>query len=154
VTFEIDPSNADFGPTVAFRARCPGGETDWFTLGTQLPDEERSLPGPRITSVSPDRNPLKGTLLRNNGEIPAGASVPVTIRGTDLTSDCQIETTVSGRTIELKNPYPERNGFRGLLTYSDLSFRQVSARHLEVHLIVDGPEFGSRGPIGLIWFVE
>ncbi len=36
VTFDVDPSRMDFGPTVAFRARCPEGETEWFTLGTRF----------------------------------------------------------------------------------------------------------------------
>jgi hypothetical protein len=154
ITFDIDPSRVDLGPTVAFRARCPEGETEWYTLGARLSDEERSLSGPRITGVSPDRISLTPTLMRNEGEIPAGAGVPVTIRGNQLTSDCSLDATVNGGSIELNNLLPDRNGFRGLLLYRDISNREVSARHLEVHLVVDGPGFGSRGPIGYIRFVE
>jgi hypothetical protein len=154
VTFDIDPSHMDFGPTVAFRARCPEGETDWYTLGTRLPDEERSLPGPRITSVAPDRISLTRALMRNEGEIPSGAGVSVTIFGNQLTSDCSLDATVNGRSIELNNLLPQRNGFRGLLLYRDISNREVSARHLEVHLVVEGPGIGRRGPIGYIRFVE
>ena len=154
VTFDIDPSKVDFGPTVAFRARCPEGETEWYTLGTRLPDNQRSLPGPRITSVSPDRISLTRTLTRNEGEIQAGAGVSVMIRGNQLTADCGLDATVNGRSIELNNLLPERNGFRGLLMYRDLANREVSARYLEVHLVVQGPKVGPRGPIGYIWFVE
>jgi hypothetical protein len=38
--------------------------------------------------------------------------------------------------------------------YRDISNREVSARYLEVHLVVEGPGIGRRGPIGHIWFVE
>jgi len=154
ITFDIDPSRVDLGPTVAFRARCPEGETEWYTLGTRLPDDQRSLPGPRITTVSPDRVSLTRTLIRNDGDIPAGAGVPVTIYGNQLSGDCSLDATVNGRSIELNNLLPQRNGFRGLLMYRDIANREVSARYLEVHLVVDGPNFGPRGPIGYIWFVE
>ena len=154
VSFDVDPSRLDFGPTVAFRARCPEGDTEWYTLGTRLPDEQRSLPGPRITSVAPDRISLSRTLMRNEGEVPAGSGVQVTIYGNQLSSDCSLDATVNGRSIELNNLLPQPKGFRGLLMYRDISNRQVSARHLEVHLAVSGPGIGPRGPIGYIWFVE
>jgi len=154
VTFDVDPSRMDFGPTVAFRARCPEGETEWFTLGTRLPDEQRSLPGPRITNVAPDRISLSRTLMRNEGEVPAGAGVLVTIYGNQLSSDCSLDATVNGRPIELNNLLPQPKGFRGLLLYRDISNREVSARHLEVHLAVSGPGLGPRGPIGYIYFDE
>jgi hypothetical protein len=154
VTFDVDPSRVDFGPTVAFRARCPEGETEWYTLGTRLPDEERSLPGPRITNVAPGRISLTRTLMRNEGDIPAGAGVSVTIFGNQLSSDCSLDATVNGRSMELNNLLPQRNGFRGLLMYRDISNREVSARYLEVHLVVEGPGIGRRGPNGYIWFVE
>ena len=101
-------------------------------LGTRLPDEQRSLPGPRITNVAPDGISLSRTLMRNEGEVPAGAGVLVTIYGNQLSSDCSLDATVNGRPIELNNLLPQPKGFRGLLLYRDISNREVSARHLEV----------------------
>jgi hypothetical protein len=34
IEFLLDATAADLGPTVRFRAHCPSGDSDWYTLGS------------------------------------------------------------------------------------------------------------------------
>lgn len=154
ISIVVDPTKKDFGPTLAFRARCPGGNTDWRTLGSEpLSAAEFSEPVLRIASVSPDRISLDRALIAGDGDIPAGAGVEVSVRGPLLTAQCTLEASVNGGPIELHNVFPADKHLRGLVLYRDIGNRYVSTRYLELQLVVRGKGF-AREAIKRIHFVD
>ena len=153
VTFDLD-SSTDFGPTIAFRARCPGGDTEPYVLGTERTSAADSAgAGLRITSVMPNQINLDRALIAGNGELPDGAGIPVTIFGRELTPECKPSATVDGREVELMNVMAQQRQIRSLLLYRDFGGRYVSSRYLEVKLSVRGERF-ARVNIEHIRFVE
>ena len=153
LTFDLDTST-NLGPTIAFRAHCPDGETEPYVLGTERAGYgTRTEPGLRVTSVAPDRIDLDSAYIRGEGHIPEGAGVPITIFGSELTADCRPLATVDGREVELKNVWPQKGQIKALLLYRDFGTRYVSSRYLEVKLSVRGQGF-ARVHIAHIRFVE
>ena len=154
ITVDLDPTRSDFGPKVAFRARCPGGDTDWYVLGTErLPDDWRDTETLRVVNVSPDRISLDSALIAGNGDVPEGGGVPVSVLGHRLTADCTPEATVNGVPVELYNVVPQHKKLQALLLFRDFGRRYVSSRYLEVQLGVAGAGF-RRVAIKHITFVE
>jgi hypothetical protein len=153
VTFDLD-TTGDFGPTIALRAQCPGTESDWYILGTKRAPYGTEVPaGLHITGVSPDYINLDRALVAGNGDLAAGAGVPVTMSGSLITPECTPSATVNGSEVELKNVYAQRGQIRSLLLYRDFYNRYVSSRYLEVKLSLHGAGFAVAN-IGYIEFVE
>ena len=137
-----------------FRARCPGGDTEWFTLGSErLSSEEYSRPLLRVAGVSPNYISLDGAVIAGRGEVPPNSGVPVSISGPLLTADCTPEASVNGAPVALGNVFPDGHGFRALLLYRDIGTRYVSSRFLEVQLHLRGAGF-SNVTIRRVLFVE
>jgi hypothetical protein len=53
IEFLLDASNFDFGPTVRFRAHCPFGPSDWFTMGGDPVEFPQRLSSEQIGNVTP-----------------------------------------------------------------------------------------------------
>ena len=53
IEFLLDASSFDLGPTVRFRAHCPFGTTDWFTMGADPQEFPQSPSDQQIGSVTP-----------------------------------------------------------------------------------------------------
>jgi hypothetical protein len=132
IEFLLDASSFDLGPTVRFRAHCPFGTTDWFTMGGDLPEFPQSASNKQIGSVTPAYVDAARGLQQDGG-------VPVKIWGMQFTRDCTAEAQVDGTTVELKNVVSRDKEIDGLLSCSDLQGRPVALRHLEVQLVVNGP---------------
>lgn len=132
VRFAIEPSAHSLGPTVRFRASCPAGVTDWYTLG-QIPldSDARMSDVFRISNVTPESVPYSPAM---DGE--SGAGQRVMIWGRTLGTGCRIETQVNGRDVELKSVISEGRQYRGLLMYSDINYRIISPRYAELKLSV------------------
>jgi hypothetical protein len=130
IEFLLDASAFDLGPKVRFRAHCPYGVTDWFTMGEYPPEElPQRMTSQQIGSVAPGYVAVKG----QNG------AVPIEIWGAQLTKECSPEAQVDGTTVELKNVMARDKAIHGQLLYSDLQGRPVVTRRLELHLVVYGP---------------
>jgi hypothetical protein len=130
IEFLLDASAFDLGPKVRFRAHCPYGVTDWFTMGEYPPEElSQRMTSQQIGNVSPGYVAVKG----QNG------AVPVEIWGAQLTKECMPEAEVDSTTVELKNVMAGDKAIHGQLLYSDLQGRPVVTRRLELHLVVYGP---------------
>ena len=132
VRFAIEPSAHSLGPTVRFRASCPAGVTDWYTLG-QIPldSDARMSDVFRISNVTPDSVHYSPAM---DGESDAGQRV--TIWGKTLGLGCRIETQVNGRNVELKSVIAEGRQYRGLLMYRDIDYDIISPRYAELKLSV------------------
>ena len=116
IEFLLDASNYDLGPTVRFRALCPGSDSDWFIMGgdpVRFP--HRPEPG-QIGSVMPEYV-LKGS--------PQSDVVQVYISGPQITKDCKPDAQVDGTNVELHNIIAFSGEIRGYLNYSDLQSRPV-----------------------------
>jgi hypothetical protein len=130
IEFLLDPSAVDLGPTVRFRAHCPGGDTDWYTMGSQPEEVSQHVSGSQIGNVSPSY------IQAASGTSDGG--VPVTIWGPQIKPGCTPEAQVDGTTVELKNVAVVSKQITGLLLYGDLQGRPVTTRGLEVNLVVYG----------------
>ncbi len=131
IEFLLDASAFDLGPTVRFRAHCPYGVTDWFTMGDYPPEElPQRMTSQEIGDVSP------GYVAAGRGQ---SGAVAVEIWGAQITRECTPEAKVDGTTVELKNVTAGDKQIHGQLLYSDLQGRPVVARHLELDLVVYGP---------------
>jgi len=131
IEFLLDASSFDFGPTVRFRAHCPFGITDWFTMGGDLREFPQSPSSQQIGSVTPVYVEAPKGLQQDVG-------VPIRIWGLQFTRECTAEAQVNGSTVELKNVVARDRQIDALLPYSDLQGRPVTLRHLEVQLVVNG----------------
>jgi hypothetical protein len=137
----------DFGPKVRFRAICPGGTTEWHTLGEPpVPAEKRTASGVAIWSVGPssigfDRSGLEGTAVRFG------------MTGQGLSSECKAEGQVNGRPMELFTVLFFDRKLQGTFNRSELDNREVSARYLEVKVSIRGARLGQVA-IKRIPFVE
>ena len=146
-SLRVEPGAFDFGPTVRFRASCPEGVTDWFTLGSPpVPYDDRMAPGLKIGSVTPesigfDRNP------------DSGGAVRIGIWGLELTPECTAEGEIDGRPLPLHNTFAKPKQITALVKFSDLDGRAISARYLEIKVSIRGPGLGQVA-IQRIPFVE
>ncbi len=131
ISFFLD-TNDDLGPTVRFRAHCPYGDTDWFTMGNPPLEFNERMTTRQIGNVTPQ-------YVKAGPETP-GSGVPVTIWGSQLTSECTPEAEVDGDSVQLANVRASEKQIAALLSYSDLHGRPVVARNFEVKLIVEGQE--------------
>jgi len=131
IEFFLDASNIDLGPTVRFRAHCPGNDTDWFLMGSD------PLPYPEMTTSSQIGSVLPAYV--ETSQRPLGGNFPVTIKGAKITKDCTAEAQIDGNTVELKNAVASYQQISGQLAYSDLQGRPISTRHMDVNLVVNGP---------------
>jgi hypothetical protein len=95
IEFFLDASNIDLGPTVRFRAHCPGNDTDWFLMGSD------PLPYPEVATSSQIGSVLPAYV--ETSQRPLGGNFPVTIKGAKITKDCTAEAQIDGNTVELKN---------------------------------------------------
>jgi hypothetical protein len=131
IEFLLDASSFDLGPTVRFRAHCPFGDTDWFTMGSVPPEPPLHAPSQQIGNVSP--------MYANSPRGQTAGAVPVQIWGQQITRDCKPEAQVDSTTVELQNVVAGDKQIRGQLLYSDLQGRPVVTRRFEVDLVVYGP---------------
>jgi len=133
VQFVIEPRQHSLGFVVQFRASCPAGVTDWYTLGQMPLDyEARRADVFRITSVTPPSIPWTQGMDPDN----SGAGKRFHIFGPRLTADCTIEGQVNGSTVELNNVLYINKQFEGLLMYRDINYDSVSPRFAELKLII------------------
>lgn len=132
IEFLLDASNFDFGPTVRFRAHCPFGTTDWFTMGGEPLEPSQSLSSQQIGNVTP-------AYIATPRGLQQGSGVPIRIWGAKITRECTPEAEVDGTAVELHNAVALERQIQALLLYSDLQRRPVVVRHLEVQLVVYGP---------------
>ena len=129
--FAIDLSPQSVGPTVRFRAVCPSGTTEWYTMG-QIPYDyqERMAKVFRISNVTPES-------VRWSEALDApGAGQRVAIWGSGLPSDCRIEAEANGSSIELNNVVYLSQRYEGLLMYRDVASEPVSPRYAELKLLI------------------
>jgi len=132
LTFDIDPGDFDFGPTVRLRARCPEGTTDWYTLGTMPMDfQHRMADVFAVTNVSPP-------YIQRNPNAFAGSGVNVDLWGARLNRECAPEAEVDGSAVELHNVFAMDKQIKTLIEYSDIRNGPVVARYLEVKLQLFG----------------
>ncbi len=144
IEFFLDP-NVDLGPTVRFRAHCPNGDTDWFTMGSPAAEFNDRMTKHMIGNVTPQ-------YVKAGPETP-GAIVPVTIWGAQLTSQCTLEGEMDGASVQMPIIQALEKQIKTSLSYTDLHGRPVVARYFEVKLIVEGNQ--SRvGDIYQLRFVE
>ena len=149
VQFDIEPRQHSLGFVVRFRASCPAGVTDWYTLGqVPLDDAARRADVFRITSVTPPSIPWTQGMEPDNG----GAGKRFHIFGSRLTADCAIEGQVNGSTVELNNVLYINKQFEGLLMYRDINYDSVSPRFAELKLIIK--RTGLMGAIKRMPFAE
>jgi hypothetical protein len=136
VNLEVTGDNVDLGPTVRFRAVCPGGVTDWYTLGHErLPVEQQMSTPLQIIGVGP-------SWIEQSIQDIGGSAVRISVGGKGLTGECKLEAQVNRRTVELRNAFFRDKHWEALLLRSDLGERAVAARYLEVKFIVNGPHIG------------
>ena len=133
IEFLLDASSFDLGPTVRFRAHCPFGETNWFTMGGEAQQFPQRLSSQEVGNVTPPFVELVTGLQHD------GAAVPIRIWGAHLTRECTPEAQVDGTNVELHNVVALERQIQALLSYSDLHGRPVALRYLEVQLVVNGP---------------
>ena len=130
--FAIEPRSHSLGPAVRFRASCPQGMTDWYTLGQMPFDYDTRMSDVfQIGSVSPDSVRWSSAM---DGE--SGAGQRVNIWGPTLGAGCRIETQVNGRDVELRNIIFEGRRYSGLLMYRDIDYHVISPRYAELKLSV------------------
>ena len=129
IEFNLDAENFDFGPTVRFRALCPRGTTDWYTMGTLPADyAQRSADRMQIGNVNPSY------VTASNDANSPGSAIEITLWGAQFEPGCKAETEVDGASVELQNVYAVNKQIKGLLLRSDIQQRAITARYLEVDL--------------------
>jgi hypothetical protein len=132
-TFAVDPKSHSIGPWVRFRATCPAGTTDWYTLGQiQLDYDTRMSKDFRIGSVMPQSIRWTQSLSEN-----PDAAQRVKIWGPGLPADCRIEAQVNGRPVELNNVHYLNKQYEGLLLNRDIGNSPISPRYAELKLIIN-----------------
>jgi hypothetical protein len=131
IEFLLDASDLDLGPTVRFRARCPYGETDWFVMGSDPMDFQQRMSSREIGNVNP------GYWQMRPGAQAGG--IPITIWGGQFTKDCTPEAQVDFSSVDLQNVAAGAKQIYGILPFDALQGRPITARHLEVNLVVTGP---------------
>jgi hypothetical protein len=132
LTFDLDPGDSDFGPTVQFRARCPEGTTDWATLGLLATDyPHRTHDALALDSVYPP-------YIERNPNSFAGSGVKISLGGTHLHRGCTPEAQVDGSPVELHNVVATDRRIETLIQYRDIRNGPVVARYLEVKLQLFG----------------
>jgi len=146
IEFQLDASNFDLGPDVRFRAHCPFGDTDWFTMGVDPVSPPPRFPDPKAGTIGPQFVSVRG------GQSAGG--VQVQIWNPQITRDCTPEGQVDGRSIELQNVTAGDKFIRGLLLYSDLQGRSVAEHHFEVELVVYSPGTMARADLYVLPFSE
>lgn len=133
VQFVIEPPQHSLGFVVRFRASCPAGVTDWYTLGqVPLDYDARRADVFRITNVTPQSIPWTQGMDPDN----SGAGKRFHVFGPRLTADCTIEGQVNGSTVELNNVLYINKQFEGLLMYRDINYESVSPRYAELKLVI------------------
>lgn len=132
VELSIKPVAHSIGSTVRFRASCPGGVTDWFTLG-QIPPElrERLRTDVLQITVMPDSIPWREDMDQPN------AGRRITVWGPALTPDCHVEAQVDGSPVALENVRFTGKGFEGLLMLRDINFHSITPRYAELKLEIN-----------------
>jgi len=130
IEFLLDASKVDLGPTVRFRAHCPGNDTNWFVMGSDPVEHQAAMATPQIEDVGPNY------VQRGQG---TGGGVPVTIAGTKLSRECTPEAQVDDQSVELQNVAASIDRIDAVLPYDALQGRPVVMRHLQVNLVVYGP---------------
>lgn len=129
--FAIDPIPHSVGPSVRFRAVCPSGTTEWYTMG-QIPYDyqERMAKVFRISNVTPE------SVRWSQAMGDPGAGQRVAVWGPGLPSDCRIEAEANGSSIELNNVLYFGQRYEGLLLYRDVASAPVSPRYAELKLLI------------------
>ena len=130
IEFLLDASKVDLGPTVRFRAHCPGNDTNWFVMGSDPMARQPAVEAPQIEDIGPNyvtRGPANG------------GGVPITIAGTKFSRECTPEAQVDNQNVELQNVVASNDGINAVLPYEALQGRPVVMRHLQVNLVVYGP---------------
>jgi hypothetical protein len=131
IEFLLDASDIDLGPTVRFRARCPYGETDWFVMGSDPVDFQQRMSSREIGNVNP------GYWQMRPG--PQAGGIPITIWGGQFTKDCTPEAQIDFSSVDLQNVTANDKQITGILPFDALQGRPITARHLEVNLVINGP---------------
>jgi hypothetical protein len=132
LTFDLDPGDRDFGPTVQFRARCPEGTTDWATMGL-LPTDY-----PHRTDQALSVDSIYPPYIERNPNSFSGSGVNISLGGTRLTHECTPEAQVDGSPVELHNVLVRDRSIQTLIQYQDIRNGPVVARYLEVKLQLSG----------------
>ena len=123
------------GPEVRFRAVCPEGTSDWYTLGQIPPDEPPSKDSVRIDHLSPE------SIGWHLGD-PIGQqhkAYNVIVNGSGFSAACTIESEVNRSRIQLQEIKYDRKTLQGVLLASDLGTDRVTPRYAELKLVVYGP---------------
>ena len=129
-------SRHNVGPPIRFRANCPAGTTNWYTLGQNPPPlEQRISDTLLVANAAPEFIPSPQT------EQP-GTVVQVSVFGKRLTPDCTIEAQVNRSPVELQNVHYFDKRFQGLLRRDDFGNSVVTPRFLEMKLILHGTKTG------------
>ena len=131
IEFLLDASELDLGPAVRFRAHCPFGDTDWFTMGSPPAESPQPPSSQQIGDVFPPSIDKRS--------IAHGVSVSVRIDGARFTPECTAEAKVNDDAVELKNVKAENKRITAQFPGDALQGRPVAARYLEVLLVVEGP---------------
>ena len=130
IDFLLDASSLDLGLTVQFRAHCPFGDTDWYTMGSDPAEQTQSPSSQEIGSVFPPSIDKRS--------IARGVSVSVRIEGPQLSSACTAEAKVNDTAVELKNVRAEDKRIMAEFPGDALEGRPVATRYFEVLLVVEG----------------
>ena len=134
VRFLVTPGEHSIGPEVRFRAVCPEGTSDWYTLGQLEPEGEPAKEGISIHHMSPK------SIGWHLGD-PMGQKLTtqrIILNGSNFSPACTVESESNRSRIELQDVKYDRKTLQGLLKLSDIGTDRVTPRYAELKIVVSG----------------
>jgi hypothetical protein len=137
VRFLITPGEHSVGPELRFRAACPEGTSNWYTLG-QLPppDDAPVQDGVTVDHMFPES--IGWQLGDPLGMKPK--SQRIILNGSRFSPACTIESEANRSRIELQDIKYDRKTLQGVLQLSDIGTDRVTPRYAELKIVVTGPD--------------
>ena len=136
VRFLVTPGEHSVGPEVRFRAACPEGTSNWYTLGQLPPEDAPVKDGVHIDHMFP------ASIGWHLGD-PMGmklTSQRIILNGSNFSPACTIESESNRSRIQLQEIKYDRKTLQGLLALSDIGTDRVTPRYAELKIVVTGPD--------------
>lgn len=137
VRFLVTPGEHSVGPEVRFRAACPEGTSDWYTLGQLPPPEDAPVKdGVHIDHMFPE------SIGWHLGD-PIGMKLKsqrIILNGGNFGPACTIESESNRSRIQLQDIKYDRKTLQGVLLLSDIGTDRVTPRYAELKIVVTGPD--------------